>query len=60
MKFHDFISFSSIVMAPALKTRPWTDGWGDDSARAVGNRPSFVGSFTLQLSRKGTLAFISR
>ena len=60
MKFHDFISFSSIVMAPDLKIRPRTDGRGDDSARAVVSRPSFVESFTLQLSRKGTLAFISR
>ena len=60
MKFHDFILSNSIVMAPDLKTRPRPDGRGDDSARAVVNRPSFVESFTLQLSRKGTLAFISR
>ena len=60
MKFYEFISSSSIVMAPDLKTRPRTDGRGDDSARTVVNRPSFVESFTLQLSRKGTLAFISR
>ena len=60
MKFHDFISSSSIVMAPDLKTRPRTDGRGNDSARAVVNRLSFVESFTLKLSRKGTLAFISR
>ena len=52
MKFHDFISSS--LMAPDLKTR--TDGRGDDSARAVVKRPSFVGSFTMQLSREGTLA----
>ena len=60
MKFHEFISSSSIVMAPDLKTRPRTNGRGDDSARAVVNRPSSVESFTLQLSRKGALAFISR
>ena len=59
MKFHDFISFSySIVTAPDFKTRPRTDGLDDDSARTVVNRPSFVESFTLQLSRKGTLASI--
>ena len=60
MKFHEFIFTSSIVIAPDLKTRPRTDGRGDDSARAVVNRPSFVESFTLQRSRKGTMAFISR
>ena len=60
MKFHVFISSSSLVMAPGLKTRPRTDGLGDDSARAVLNRTAFVESFTLQVSRKGTLAFISR
>ena len=60
MKFHDFISSSSIAMAQDLKTRPRTDGRGDDSARAVVNRTSFVESLTLQLSRKGTLVFISR
>ena len=42
MKFHEFISSSFIVMAPDLKTRTRTDGWGDDSARAVVNRPSFA------------------
>ena len=60
MEFHEFISSSSIVMAPHLKTRPRTDGWGDESALAVVNLPSFVESFTLQLSRKDTLTFISR
>ena len=60
MKFHDIISSSSVVMAPDLKTRPRTEGRGDDSAGAEYNRPSFIESFTLQLSRKGTLAFISR
>ena len=54
MKFHEFISSSSIVMVPDLKTRPRTEGRGDDSARAVVKRPSFVESFTLQLSEKGT------
>ena len=58
--FHAFMSSSSIVMAADLKTRPTTDGRGDDSARAVVNRPFFVELFTLQLSKKGTLAFISR
>ena len=58
MKFYDFISSSSIVMVPDLKTRPRTDERGDDSARAVVNRPSIVESFTLQLSRKDTLAFM--
>ena len=47
-------------MAPDLKTRPRTDGRGDDNARAIGNRQSFAESFTLQLSRKDTLVFISR
>ena len=47
-------------MAPDFKTRPRTDGRGDDSARAVVNQPPFDECFTLQLSRKGTLAFISR
>ena len=42
MKFHEFIITSSIVMAPDLNTQPKTDGRGDDSARAVVNRPSFV------------------
>ena len=37
MKFRDFISSSSIVMGPDLKTRLRTDGRGDDSARAVVN-----------------------
>ena len=60
MKFHEFISSCSIVMAPDLKTRPRTHGRGDDSARAVVNRPPFIESFTLQLSRKGPLAFIFR
>ena len=60
MKFHAFMSSNSIVMAPDLKTRPRTDGRGGDSSPAVINLPSFVESFTLQLSRKGTLAFISR
>ena len=60
MQFHEFISSSSIVMVSDLKTLPRTDGLGDDSARAVVNRSSFVESFTLQLSIKGTLAFISR
>ena len=45
-------------MAQDLKSRPRTIGRGDDSARAVVNRTSFVESFTLQLSRKGPLAFI--
>ena len=49
MKFHDFVSSSSIVMTPDLKTRPMTDGQDDDSARTVVNRPFFVESFTLQL-----------
>ena len=43
---YEFISPSSKVMAPDLKTQPRTDGLGDDSARAVDNRPSFVESFT--------------
>ena len=60
MKFYDFISSSSVEMAADLKTQTRTDGQGDHSARAVVNRPSFVEPFTLQLSRKGTLAFISR
>ena len=59
MKFHEFISSSSIVKVPDLKTRPRTDGRSDDNARAVVNRPPFVESFTLQLSRKGALVFIS-
>ena len=46
MTFHDFISFSSIVMTPDLKTRPRTDGGrGDDSARDVFNRLFFVATF---------------
>ena len=60
MKFHEFISSIFIIMFPDLKTRPRTEGRGDDCSRGVVNRPSFVDSFTLQLSRKGTLAFISR
>ena len=60
MKFHEFITPSFIVLVPDLKIRSKTDGRGDDSARAVVNRPYFVELFTLQLSRKGTLAFISR
>ena len=58
MKCHDFISSTSIVMAPDLKTRPRTDGRGGERARAVVNRPSFIASVTLQLSRKGTLALL--
>ena len=54
------MSSSSVVMAQDLKSRPKTHGRDDDSARAVVNRTSFVESFTLQLSRKGTLAFISK
>ena len=49
----EFIYTSSIVMVPNLKTGPMADGQGDDNARAEINRPSFVESFTLQLSRKG-------
>ena len=60
MKFHEFISSSSIIMDPDLKTRPRTDRRGDDSARVVVNRLFFVESFTLQLPRKGAFAFISR
>ena len=60
MTFHEFISSSSIVTAPDLNTRPRTDGRGDDSAGAVFSRPYFVESFALQLSRKGTMMFISR
>ena len=59
MKFDEFILSSSIVMDRDLKTRPRTDGQGDDRVMIV-NRPSFVESFTLQLSRKGTLAIIAR
>ena len=61
MEFHKFILSSSIAMTSDLKNpTKRTDGQGDDSARAIVKRPSFVESFTLQLSRKGTLAFISR
>ena len=35
-------------------SRPRSDGQGDGSACAVVNRQSFVETFTLQLSRKGT------
>ena len=47
-------------MVPDLKTRPRTDGRDDDSACAVVNRPSYVESLTLQLSRKGAWALISK
>ena len=59
MTFHEIISSSSIVMTPDIKTRPRTDGLGNDSARTLVGRPSFVESFTLKLSRRGTLTFIS-
>ena len=55
MEFHTFISISSIVMAPDLKTRSRTDGRGNDSARAVVDRPFFVDPFSLKLSTAGFL-----
>ena len=57
MKCHDFISSTSIVMAPDLKTRPRTDGRGGDRARAVVNRPSFSASVTLQLQERAPWRF---